>query len=82
MENKHQVKAKMFILKTRDMDLVATFHSVSIPLITKVRCESSQVTVSSWDGTERAEPNYFMQRLAGLFLVCLSSAQVLAKLSG
>lgn len=39
MENKRQVKAKMFILKTRDMDLVAMFHRVSISLITNVQCE-------------------------------------------
>lgn len=39
MENKRQVKAKMFILKTRDMDLVAMFHHVSISLITNVQCE-------------------------------------------
>lgn len=39
MENKRQVKAKIFILKTRDMDLVAMFHHVSISLITNVHCE-------------------------------------------
>lgn len=59
MENKRQVKAKMFILKTRDMDLVAMFHHVSISLITNVQREQSQVTVSSWDNTERVKPDQF-----------------------
>lgn len=55
VENKRQVKAKMFILKTRGMDLVAMFHCVSISLITNVQREQSQVTTSSWYGTERVK---------------------------
>lgn len=60
MENKRQVKAKMFILKTRDMDLMATFHRVSVPPITNVQYECSQMTASSWDRAARAKPDCFM----------------------
>lgn len=60
MENKCQVKTEMFILKTRDMDLVAAFLCVYIPLITEVWCRYSQTTVSHWDRTERVKSDCFV----------------------